>query len=290
LVPHGRSAVRKIRAEGPRVQLSQPESLGLEAIIRLEGRPALLIQGGRFQEPPQDWRALEAVRTKIQAVFPSVGRIEVPGHPEVEWLGTGFLVADDVVMTNRHVAVEFCRQKGAHWVFEPPIKPRIDYSEELGTTAPAEFNLTEVIGVHETYDFALMRVSRKGTVGVRPPSALSLASKPTLAAKRQIFIVGYPASDSRRNDPVVMRRIFANIYDVKRLQPGEIMAVTLARKVMSHDCSTLGGNSGSCVVDLDTQRVVGLHFRGKYLESNDAIMLSRLAADPLIKRAKLNFV
>ena len=30
--------------------------------------------------------------------------------------------------------------------------------------------------------------------------------------------------------------------------------------VMFHDCSTLGGVSGSCVVDLDSNQVIGLHF------------------------------
>ena len=59
---------------------------------------------------------------------------------------------------------------------------------------------------------------------------------------------------------------------------------------ITHDSSTLGGNSGSCLVDLDTQQVIGLHFSGRYLEANLAIVLGELTKDPLIKKAKLNFV
>jgi V8-like Glu-specific endopeptidase len=63
-----------------------------------------------------------------------------------------------------------------------------------------------------------------------------------------------------------------------------------AGALLEHDSSTLGGNSGSCVVDLETHQVIGLHFRGKYLESNTAVVLSKLINDPLVKKAKLPFV
>jgi V8-like Glu-specific endopeptidase len=49
---------------------------------------------------------------------------------------------------------------------------------------------------------------------------------------------------------------------------------------LSHDCSTLGGNSGSCIVDLSTNSVVGLHFEGDYLVANSAVLLPALAARP----------
>src|SRR2546425_8827016 len=159
LMPAGRRAVQKLKAEGESADLTPPEARGLEAIIVLTGRPAILIQDGHFMAPPEEWKQLVASRAEIEAMFPSVGRIEVPGHPEVEWLGTGFLVADDVVLTNRHVAVEFCRAKGKEWVFEPGIKPRIDYKEELNTSGAAEFSITGIIGVHDKIDMALFRVS-----------------------------------------------------------------------------------------------------------------------------------
>lgn len=66
--------------------------------------------------------------------------------------------------------------------------------------------------------------------------------------------------------------------------------MTAAGRLLTHDCSTLGGNSGSAVVDLDTHQVVGLHFGGKYLTGNSAHVLSTLQDDPLVKKAGLVFV
>ena len=79
------------------------------------------------------------------------------------------------------------------------------------------------------------------------------------------------------------------IYNVKRLQPGEISGEALADFEIHHDCSTLGGNSGSPVVDLETHQVLGLHFGGRFLESNSAVPLWLLQDDDLVKRAGINF-
>ena len=87
----------------------------------------------------------------------------------------------------------------------------------------------------------------------------------------------------------MLQDIFGGTYEVKRLQPGTVMQVDTARKVFTHDCSTLGGNSGSCVVDLRTGLVIGLHFGGGYRRANFAVALWALADDPLLKRARVGF-
>jgi V8-like Glu-specific endopeptidase len=86
-----------------------------------------------------------------------------------------------------------------------------------------------------------------------------------------------------------MKRIFADIYNVKRLQPGEVSGDALDAFEIFHDCSTLGGNSGSPVVDLETHQVLGLHFGGRFLEKNHAVPLWTLQNDDLVKRSKLNY-
>jgi endonuclease G len=48
---------------------------------------------------------------------------------------------------------------------------------------------------------------------------------------------------------------------------------------MTHDASTLGGNSGSAVVDIDSGDVVALHFAGEYLKANYAVPMYELARD-----------
>jgi endonuclease G, mitochondrial len=50
-----------------------------------------------------------------------------------------------------------------------------------------------------------------------------------------------------------------------------------AAGTLTHDCSTLGGNSGSVVLSLDTGQAVGLHFAGRFLEANFAVPSSVVA-------------
>ncbi|WP_439659631.1 trypsin-like serine peptidase [Lentzea sp. HUAS TT2] len=285
-VDASRTAVARLRQDVPAEELTQDELDGLEAIVLLMARPAILVQDGHFFAAPEPWGAdLETRRPVIESVMKSVGRIEVTGHPMFDWIGTGWLAAENVIMTNRHVANEFAKADGASWTFWPGMKAQVDYNEELSPGAPQEFTITGIIGVHDKVDLALLRCETAAAA----PQPLSIARRPVVQNGRKVYVVGYPASDSRRNDPAEMRRIFSNIYDVKRLQPGAIREVDNAQPLLTHDCSTLGGNSGSCVVDLETSQVLGLHFGGRYLKGNLAVALWKLAGDPLLRSAGINF-
>lgn len=288
----GVRAVNKLKAQGENADLTGEEVIGLEAIVHIEGRPAILVQDGHFFPPPDKWKFLEQERGKIEANCARVGRIEVSGHPSYEWVGTGFLVSENVIMTNRHVAQIFCKMgRRRRWVFETGMTARIDYVEELGAQVSEEFALTKVIGVHEDFDLAVFKVDKVSSSGAKAPLPMTVSSKsPRDFTGRMVYCVGYPAWDGYRNDPDAIRKIFSNIFDVKRLQPGEIMSFMAPQKQFMHDCSTLGGNSGSCVIDIETDQVIGLHFGGRYQQGNYAVALWELTNDPLIKKAKVNYV
>ncbi len=283
----GARAIDKILA-GRDLEVTHEEAVGLEAIVLLTGRPALLIQDGKFFAAPADWQILERYRPQIEATLNSVGRIDVIGHPNLEWIGTGFLAADNAIMTNRHVALEFCRQAGAaKWSFITGIKPSIDFKEEFGSLTKAEYLISGVIGIHPTLDMALLRVEWK-LGGTNPVTLTVSAEPPKTLVGDDVYVVGYPAWDGRRNDPEPMAKIFSNIYNVKRLQPGKL--IRLEGPIAYHDCSTLGGNSGSAVFDLQSQCIVGLHFGGLFQKDNQAVALWTLSHDPLLRKAKVNFV
>jgi hypothetical protein len=65
-------------------------------------------------------------------------------------------------------------------------------------------------------------------------------------------------------------KVFLDEYFVKRFAPGLVERALDdvddggLKRVFTHDASTLGGNSGSCVVEftMDGRAVVGLHFGG----------------------------
>lgn len=46
---------------------------------------------------------------------------------------------------------------------------------------------------------------------------------------------------------------------------------------VTHDCTTLGGNSGSVAFDYTGGQAVGLHFGGSYLKANYAVPASVVA-------------
>lgn len=263
-------------------ELTPSEELGLEAIILIEGRPALLIQNGSFFPPPTEWRSLEKQRAAIESTIARVARIEVSGHPSFEWLGTGFLIDERRILTNRHVAAEFARQVEKGFEFRTSMGAAADFLEELGSTKSLEFRISRVIGIHHELDMAVLEIDPDSADGALP-SPLPLASaEPNAIAGRDVYVIGYPAWDTR-NGIEPMRAIFSDVYNVKRLQPGK--AGDLSQTILRHDCSTLGGNSGSPVIDLETHQVLGLHYGGRFLEGNSSVPLWQVASDQLLAGA-----
>ncbi|WP_435602116.1 trypsin-like serine peptidase [Streptomyces sp. bgisy130] len=288
----GASGLEKL-AEGRADEIDDDESFGMEAIVLLEGRPAILVQNHDFAPQQGDWAVLDGHRAAIRESLARVGRVELSGHLSLDWLGTAFLVGPDVVLTNRHVAAEFARGDGTGWTFQQGISARLDMGEEYGGDAagggPA-YDVVKVLGIHEDVDLALLRVAPPAGGGPLPAPLAVAADAPADLPGRPVYCVGYPAYDGRRNEPESMRRIFMDIYNVKRLQPGTTTELVPGQNVIKHDCSTLGGNSGSPVIDLTDHRVLGLHFGGRYGFGNFAVPLWQLVEDPLLSRADINFV
>ncbi len=101
----------------------------------------------------------------------------------------------------------------------------------------------------------------------------------TVSPQQRIVVLGYPAKDSRVPDQTLMEQIYGSVYDVKRLAPGEVMDVidVDAMQFATHDCTTLGGNSGSVAFEYTGGQAVGLHFGGSYLKANYAVPASVVA-------------
>ncbi|MEG9525443.1 MAG: DNA/RNA non-specific endonuclease, partial [Hyphomicrobiales bacterium] len=113
-------------------------------------------------------------------------------------------------------------------------------------------------------------------------------------ADRDIALVGYPAEDPR-NPADEQDDVMDGSFRVKRLAPGKLSAPAEAESfgklvtALGHDASTLGGNSGSALVDLGSGHVLGLHFGGVYRVRNTAVAAADLAADPHLHAAGVRF-
>jgi len=244
-------------------------------IVLRVGRPVLAIVGGAAQLTFKDsesaiWRArLKAARVPLHRAALAVGRIDVTGLADLDYVGTGWLVADNTIITNRHVALEFARKNRGRFAFRPEMGASVDFLEESGRRQKPSFPILDILHIEDAAgpDFALLRVgSTSGRHTLAPPIPLASARP---SRQQQVAIIGYPARDSRVPDMKLMHQIFGDVYDKKRLAPGQLTDVK--RDVLWHDCSTLGGNSGSVLVDLTTGEAAGLHFAGRFLETNLAV-------------------
>jgi hypothetical protein len=310
LLRFARDAVEKLRQGRARdivVPLTEEEQHGAQAILTFFTRPALLVHDGVFVEPPPLWAAdLERRKRFIERTFKSVGRIEMTGHPcRKLWSGTGWVAADGWIATNRHVAEDFAEPLTAEageirWRMKPGMAARINFGEDwLGTGPPPgdeerthDVPADTVLRVYPRGrpDLALIPVQRTSRTGAPLPDPLGIEGRGDgIVDGRTVYVVGYPARDERGRELAAMYRLFEGIFDVKRLQPGKVMGLMADIVTLLHDCSTLGGNSGSCVVDLETGRVVGLHFGGLHRHANLAVPLWMLANDPLLREAGVSF-
>jgi endonuclease G len=270
--------LESLRAAGGDVRTLVPETIVLRT-----GRPVLAVVNDEarleFEDSESEvWRSrLQDAREALGRAIRAAGRIEVEHH-ELDWLGTGWLVADDIVVTNRHVAREFAQRRGERFVFRQGfgarMAARIDFREEIGSNGAREFKLSEILHVEgdEGPDVALLEVEPVNGDVLAAPIPLSTRSA---RARQQVAVIGYPARDSRIPEQDLMLDIFGNVFDKKRLAPGQVKGVQDG--LVLHDCSTLGGNSGSVVLDLESGEALALHFSGRFLEANFAVPAQTVA-------------
>jgi len=257
----------------------------METIVLRTGRPVLQVFRDEakldFKDAESEvWRErLTKAKPQLTHAIQAVGRVELKNHPRFQWVGTGWLVQSDIVVTNRHVANEFGRQRGAGFVFRSSfgntISADIDFLEEFNRRDSKTFRLVEILHIEEEPgpDIAFLRVDPDDDLA----KPIALSTRPA-ELDEQVAVIGYPARDSRIPDQDLMFSIFGDVFDKKRLAPGQISGNEDG--LLRHDCSTLGGNSGSVVLGLESGEAVGLHFAGRFMEANFAVP-AHLVADRL---------
>ena len=267
-------------------ELDQDELFIAEAIILPDMRPAIDIVGGDFTIDDPTWRHLDSdhnLHQSIKSTLVSVGRIDLPGHPALPYGGTGFVVGPDLIMTNRHVAELFTSGLGHE---RPAIPARARGRNQLHARTRRRW-LDDAGHRVRDDDPSVLGHGVTAVAGLpdRPSAPFELSlDDPDELVDRDIVCVGYPAFDPR-NDAAVQNKVFRGVYYVKRSAArkaqGRNTTPSFGKKVNvgTHDSSTLGGNSGSAVIDPQTGQIVALHFAGIYLKENYAVPMCDLAKD-----------
>jgi len=266
------------------VAITADRLAGLEAIVKRVGRPPMLVRDNEVElQPLDDFPPGTDVKIKAAEPFiPSVGRVEFINY-SMAWGGTGWVVDRKVdghlILTNRHVAKLVARRgaDGRPVFMRSPVTgvrygAQVDFNEEVGATEQSSrvARAIEVVYLADDLaaDMALLKVRQVDDANWQMPDPIPLADREA-TDQELVALVGYPAYDPR-NDVDAMHRYFNDLYDVKRLAPGFVMKTTVDA-VLSHDCTSLGGNSGSMLISLEQNKGVGLHFAGTYGVANSAV-------------------
>jgi V8-like Glu-specific endopeptidase len=306
------SGLAKLNQGEPAENFTFGEHAGLESVILTNGeRPSLLVRNGFVDlNAPDigDWGdQLSRVSDQIRKVVTSVGRIDVPVNPG--FAGTCFVIAEGLVLTNRHVLEAIATQDAITraWTLRWPDATSVNFlGEDAAAPAPAtQFKVTGVAfagpdPINGTVNFAhldmaVLRVDPASDSNNAFPKPVTLETDTTRpVAEGKLYVVGFPGQPkiwvfggtpaTGHETTQVISDLFNNKFGVKRLAPGTIKvgAGKIANDpkgwICAHDASTLGGNSGSCIVDLsgDGLRIVALHFAGLNREQNWAHVAARL--------------
>jgi endonuclease G, mitochondrial len=280
--------IKFVKSQGEervRIDFSKEKFDQFEALILDTGRPAIIVQNNTFQANDTDvWKSqIEGSRSLLEKIIPAVGAIKLTNQNEgvIGDAGTAWLVAPDVVVTNAHVAVLFAiKQFDGTIEFlkndttGQRISVDIDFRAEYQVGQAARFKVLQVLDINEKLDVAFLKISTNDSIGdvlTVVPITLDLERVATIGTK--VATIGYPSYDPRAGSLEEVSKFFDGIFNVKRLQPGQVTRpIGDARQdIIGHDCSTLGGNSGSVVVDVATGKAVGLHYGGIARQANWAV-------------------
>ena len=289
IVSDGGEALRVLRGEDDEDLAERGDVLGsLEAIVRTDGsRPSFMIRNGDVDfttSPPGTWENdINLSMDMLRDAFDCVGRIDVPGSPQ-GFQGTGFLVHDNLIITNRHVLqVTADWQADGSWKVKPGAA--IDFGHEFNARESLNRRaLKRVVFAgpdpirnfidHKKLDLALFELEPVAAPEARPRIVLGIDGTANWAQpQRQLYIVGYPGSPAPGQAPLnLLELLFQSTFGHKRIAPGELMTAQAGVHTwtIAHDATTLGGNSGSVVLLVDHEQVAaGLHYGGRWSDPRE---------------------
>lgn len=286
----------------PSTQLTAEQVTALHAFVHLLARPALPVVKQAVPAIPDSWEKLKVEHDVVSRVIRGVGRIDDSTRAHV---GTGWFIAKDLLITNRHVVGGLCgldphgdpawlsklpaevTATNSEWKKHPSKRAVWDPHEAPGPASAAVGSITKIRAVHDFLDMALLDVE-----GVANSKDLVLrvhAAGPAATARHDVYLAGYPGVTpphglSHQAAKLLFPR--ATETGLKRVSPGQLVALEAGLPIHhdkprgSHDASTLGGSSGSPVIDFQNHRVVALHYAGRYGTANYAVPLWLVKGEP----------
>ncbi|MBB5052777.1 hypothetical protein HNQ36_002751 [Afipia massiliensis] len=266
-VPNSEDEAQKALESLQDGRIPSPSQLAaLEVVIRMM-RPVMRSRAGVLDDLPETSNkdlqpaalkdAWSAFRGKVHPYIGSIGRIEGNQNRPV---GTGFVVGDGLIATNRHVLGVL--SNGAEAITAGAARIVFKQEEGGGNSSADIAGIVEVVSVHPKKDIAILRAV---TAQRRP---LEFADS-IPAIGETVVTVGFPGKDEN-NNPLFLSSVFDGKFGVKSAALGEVLDGTDDPDIF-HDCSTTQGNSGSPVFAVTSGKVSGIHRSGYFMYRNEAV-------------------
>jgi V8-like Glu-specific endopeptidase len=304
LVARANEVLAQLRGGAPPGDVSAEGAYALEAVLRVRGRPALNVEGNSIEpidaqkHPGSDfWLTFRSDHendlVKVAAATGAVMVKDRMGLQRVWVQGTAWLVAPNLVMTNRHVlfpplgGMRLARRIPGSTTtaqFKSDLDITIDFAFD---SRPAGRSMTvpaiEVVYVSEEadpIDVALIKIGPPVDATQTLAAPLTVASTP--GDYQYLYVVGHPGKMPYVPENVLA--VFGTPDERKRVSFGETMDTSATRpNELTHDASTIGGFSGGCVLPFLTDQVIGLHYYGDPLNGNRAFTAAALRAHAVAK-------
>jgi len=305
-------AIEMVSQNQPEAAFESSHSFALEAIIRTDGSRSAFYVNDNIIDTDLYADALGSWRTRTNRALPaiaqaakSVGRIDL-GAENSRPIGTCFAISENHVATNLHVLQDLAeRDSDGLWDgWAPNDRAFVNFQGEQNNPGAHSFEVTRVLqsgpgrigsdANPQRLDLAVLEV--KPITDVPFPRAVSidnigatpLEERPaTLQKERKLYVIGFPMNALGATYVNDVSLVFGGEYGVKQWAPGEILEMPGTHPqdtkewMFTHDASTLGGNSGSLIMDFqdtDNPVALGLHFGGWARVENRAHVLAELVA------------
>lgn len=238
----------------------------VETVIKEERRALFILPDGSFDKqapeigPADNWKPLTF----------SVGRVNKDADP----IGTAIYIGEDMVLTAAHVAVSmFDLQTRQFRSGLDSSQCTVDFGALPGGLTAWLSGLLKAGKPSKKYhittdDIAILRIRWSDPTLAATLTPVNFSSE-LVAEDTDVAVVGYPVSAdiTLERDLRAARHVFCGVAGIKRLQPGKL--ISLDDSLLWHDCSTLGGNSGSVLVAVrNPKKAIGVHVGYAELKSH----------------------
>ncbi|MBI6883435.1 trypsin-like serine peptidase [Pseudomonas putida] len=287
LVIFANAGLKRLEEGVPDWHLSDQQVSAFEAVMQVRGRPALRVKDNDVEDldrhPGAEFWAtyVDLYRNRLQQAIGATGAVRVRDVWGNAWgQGTAFLVAPDLVLSNRHVLIPpgngqalVQRLPGALGAqLKNGFNVTIDFAYEHGRYGQRSHRVLDVpfiAAADDPVDAALLRI--EPVSGSKP----LVISRESVERLDYLYVIGHPGRVLVVDDKV--NAVFGTLDECKRLSVGRKYALDgFDPAELVHDASTFGGYSGGPVLGFDELQVRALHYWGDPRVGNRAISATAL--------------